>query len=83
MLEDAVLDPALELLLLGGGEARLLLRGHEAGARVHQHAQPQIGLVEDLRVGFELVEGDLALVVAVAVALVAMRLRGSERWLAW
>ncbi len=37
--EHAVLDPALELGLFGGGEAGLLFRRHEAGARVVEHAQ--------------------------------------------
>src|SRR6185436_10048191 len=69
--EHVVLDPALERLLLRDWHARLALGRHEPGACVQQHPEPEI-LVQDLRIGFETVEGDLALVVAIAVALVAV-----------
>jgi hypothetical protein len=69
--EDLVLDPVLELALLGGREVRIVLGGHQAGAHVDQHLEPQ-RLVEDLLRRLEAVEGDLALVVTVAMAFVAM-----------
>ena len=71
--EHLVLDPALECRLLRAREPRLALRGHETGARVQEHPDPQLGF-QDLWLGFQPVEGHLALVVAITVALVAVLL---------
>jgi hypothetical protein len=69
--EYLVFDPVLEVLLLGGRKVRVVFGGHQPRAHVDQHLEPQ-RLVEDLLRRLEAVEGDLALVVAVAVAFVTM-----------
>ena len=72
-VEHAVLDPAFELRLLRGGEPGLAFGGHQARAGVVQHAQPQVRL-QDLLVGLQRIERDLALVIPVAMALIAVLL---------
>ena len=71
MPKTSRLDPRSRALDLLGGRARLLLRRHEAGADVLQDRLPKIALGKQFIVRFERVEGDLAFVHAVAVAVVA------------
>src|SRR5207245_11264810 len=45
--------------------------GHESGARVLQNLEPEV-LIEQGVVGLQFVKGDVALVLAIAVAVVAV-----------
>ena len=71
--EGRILDPTFQLLLVGGGQAGLFLRRHQARAGILQDLEPEV-VVEERRVGLQCVEGDFALAGPVAMAVVAVLL---------
>ena len=69
--EGRVLDPVLQRPPLLGRRPRLAGRGHEPGPHVLEHRQPELGIVQPLRLRLEAVERHAPLLDPVAVAGIA------------